>query len=340
MDFNDVWLKPTEKLEDGEKEGQSMPDSLKSVRSPFQEGHHSLKKIQLLPLAHELATSSLPELEFASPLPPITNIKPPPTVFTDLWGESDNSSSEPDNAPLSITLNLNQTVKENRDIYVSENTFVASEGKGKATIPLELNSMLDGLWENEVPSSEEANENWAEHATASSDDLNIFEDLDLFDIDAALAKQEADLQQLQENKQETDVSPWWQRLSKWGGVYSLTHVNWDNEETAEQEVLERLGYTNIPLGKETRNFIIQAARNARLPHRQEVQLTTQLANLRTQLALLPPINEEEQEDCMRLGDGRCRQKLLRSNKRLPARCNGWQLRKLLYFVDRELNSTI
>src|SRR5260370_4469351 len=136
-----------------------MPNSWKSVRSPCQEGHHSFKKIQLLPLANELATSSLPELEFASPLPPVTNIKPPPTVFTDLWGESDNSSSEPDNAPLSSTLNLNQTVKENRDIYVSENTFVASEGKAKATIPLELNSMFDGLWENQVPSSEEPNAN-------------------------------------------------------------------------------------------------------------------------------------------------------------------------------------
>src|SRR6266566_3510374 len=151
MDFSDVWLKPTEKLEDGEKEGQSMPNSLKSARSSFQEGHHSLKKIQLLPLTNELATLSLPGLELASPLPPVINIKPPPTVFTDLWGEGDNSPSEPDYAPLSSTLNLNQTVKENRDIYISENTFVASEGKGKATIPLELKSMLDGLWENEVP---------------------------------------------------------------------------------------------------------------------------------------------------------------------------------------------
>ncbi len=50
------------------------------------------------------------------------------------------------------------------------------------------------------------------------------------------------------------------------------------------------------LSKETRDYIIQAARNARLPHRQKVRLTRQLANARDQLALLPSLNEEELED--------------------------------------------
>jgi len=73
-------------------------------------------------------------------------------------------------------------------------------------------------------------------------------------------------------------------------------VNWDNAAIAEQDALARLGYTNLELSKETRAFIIQAARNARLPHQQEVQLTTQLVNARAQLALLPFYNEEEPID--------------------------------------------
>ncbi len=295
MDFNDVWLKPTEKLENGEKEGQSMPNSLRSVRSPLQEGHHSLKKIQLFPLANELATSSLPGLEFASPSPPVTNIKPPPTIFTDLWVESDNSSSEPDEVPHTDILNPNQTGEEHQYLLVSGDPLFVSEGKSKATMPLELDSMLDGLWENEIPTSEEAGEGWIEHATNSFDALNIFEDLDLFDIDAVLAKQEAEIQQ-QEYEREREVALRESRFERWGGVSSLIYVNWDNPETAEQDALERLGYANIALSEETRAFIIQAARNARLPHRQEIQLTTQLANSRMQLASLPPYNEEETID--------------------------------------------
>src|SRR5713101_4830400 len=291
MDFSDVWLKPTEKLEDGEKEGHSMPNSLKSARPSFQKGHHSLKKIQLLPLANELATSSLPGLEFASPLPPVTTIKPPPTVFTDLWGESDNSSSEPDEVPQTDMLNPNQTGEEYQYLLASGDPLIVSEEKSKATMPLELNSMLDVLWENEISTSEEADEGWTEHATNSFDALNIFEDLDLFDIDAALAKQEAEIQQ-QAYKREREVALRESRFERWGGVSSLIYVNWDNPETAEQDALERLGYANIALSEETRAFIIQAARNARLPHKQEIQLTTQLAEARAQLALLPVPNKE------------------------------------------------
>jgi hypothetical protein len=56
-------------------------------------------------------------------------------------------------------------------------------------------------------------------------------------------------------------------------------------------MLEQLGYTRVPLNKETRDSIIQAAHNARLSRRQKAQLLIQLAHARTQLALLPSLPE-------------------------------------------------
>ncbi len=284
MDFDDAWTGPAEKLENkGEKEHVHNPSQ--GIRSSFPKSPSFLKKIQPLSLANELPASSLPELEFVSALPPVTNIKPPPTIFTDLWRDSDASSSEPDEAPLTSMPNLNQTGGENQDILVSEE-------KSTVTVSSEFANMLDELWGNDAPSEVETDEDWTESTITAFDDLNIFENLDLFDIDVVLAKQEEVLQ-LQGYKRGRGTSTWRQRLERWGGG---VQVNWANKETAEWMVLERLGYTRVPLSKETRDYIIQAARNARLPHRQKVRLTRELANARDQLALLPSLNEEELED--------------------------------------------
>ncbi len=286
MDFNDVWLKPTKQFEDGEKEGQCMPNSSKSVRSP--EDHHPLKKIQLLPLANELVTSSLSELELTSPLPPVTNIKPPPTIFTDLWGES-NDSSEPDEVPQANVLNPDQT-EEQQELPVSVDPLFIFEDTSQITIPSESDNILGELWESEASTSEEASEDVTKYAIASSDILNL-EDLDLFDIDAVLAKQEAEIQQ-QAYERERGNALSENRFERWGGALSLIYVNWDDPEAAEQDALARLGYANIALSEETRTFIIQAARNARLPHKLEIQLTTQLTEARARLASLPPIKKD------------------------------------------------
>lgn len=283
MDLDDTWAEPTEKLEN--KGGEKLFLTPHQVIHPsIPKSLPSLKKIQLLPLSNELATSSLLGLEFVSTRPPATNIKPPPPIFTDLWGDSD-SSSEPDASPQTNISNLNQIVEETQDTYISEDTLFVSEEKSK------LNDMGNELWEDEPLISEEASEDWAEYDLNAFDDTNIFEDLDLFDIDAALDKQETDIQ-----LQEREVSIRRSRFERWGGISSLIYVNWDNAAIAEQDALERLGYANIELSKETRAFIIQAARNARLPHKQEVHLTTQLVNARAQLALLPSYNEEETID--------------------------------------------
>jgi RNA polymerase sigma factor (sigma-70 family) len=293
MDFDDAWAGPTEKLEDKEKKGLSF-NPRQGVYPSSPKSPSSLKKIQLLPLANELLAASLPTFELVPTLPPATAIKPPPPIFTDLWGDSD-SPSEADKVSLTSMCDPTQMGKENQDMLVSEDTLVAPEGTSKATIPLELDSMLDGLWKDEPLASEEASEDWVEHVTNSFDNPNIFEDLDLFDIDAVLAEQAADAQQ-QEYEREREVTLRESRFERWGGVSSLIYVNWDHAEAAERDALARLGYAKIALSQETRAFIIQAARNARLPHRQEIQLTMQMAEARAQLALVPPHNDEEPID--------------------------------------------
>jgi len=73
----------------------------------------------------------------------------------------------------------------------------------------------------------------------------------------------------------------------WMGSGSLLYINWDDEEKAEKEALERLGYSKINLSDATRTFIIQAARAYKLTLRQERLITNQLAKARSLLAQLP-----------------------------------------------------
>jgi RNA polymerase sigma factor (sigma-70 family) len=291
MNFDDVRTRLTEKLNDEEKK-VPFPNHQQSVYSASLKNLPSFKKIRLLPLAAELPAISLPTIAvFPAPLP-VPNIKPPPTIFPDLWGERETSSSGHAEILQTGPLDLDQIIGGHQDAHVFENTLAAPEGKSTIPILPEQESMLDGLWKN---APEETNEDWARQVTTSFDDPNLFDDLDLFDIDVALAKQEAEVQQ-QEYEQRREVANRKSRFERWGGVSSLIYVNWDNPEIAEQDALARLGYANIPLSQETRTFIIQAARNARLPHRQEIQLTTQLVHARAQLASLPPYDEEDAID--------------------------------------------
>src|SRR5712692_2230251 len=84
------------------------------------------------------------------------------------------------------------------------------------------------------------------------------------------------------------------QASGWMGSSSVLYINWEDEEKAEQEALERLGYSNLKMSDATRTFVIQAARACKLTLRQERLLTTQLANARSQLAQLPDHDDYEQ----------------------------------------------
>lgn len=292
MDFDDIGGEPTQKLARIEKERRFAPKPLPNTQEISQGGPHALKKIQLLPLADESPTPSLPKLEFFSTPPTLMGITPPPALSTDLWGENI-SLAHSDEIPASTTIKLNETTEESQDVSAPESVFSPFERQPKTTLPLELDSSLDQAWEDENTFSEMVNEDRAEYdyAIAASDDLPVFEELDLFDIDAVLDQQAADAQQ-QEYEREKERAAKENWLEKWSGSLSLIYVNWDNAETAEQDALRRLGYADIRLSKETRDFIIQAARNARLPHKQEVQLTTRLAECKRQLLRLPVYDED------------------------------------------------
>ncbi|MGH2639357.1 MAG: hypothetical protein ACRDF4_08775, partial [Rhabdochlamydiaceae bacterium] len=276
MDSDDAWAGSTGEFEEQKKKGLFL-NPLQGIYSSLPRGRHVLKKIQLLPLVDKLSPSSSSQPELLPTPPPVTNIKPPPLIFTDLWGDSDASSSKPDIFPPTTILTGNETIEEHQNQLVSENNFSIAAHNHSVTIPLDSDKIANELWRNENTLFEITSEDQVGQGINSFDPTDLFHDLDLFDIDAVLARQEEDFPQEQECEQGSDVPTRGSQPEKWGGFSSLIYVDWSNEETAERDALERLGYANIALSKETRAFIIQAARNARLPHKQEIQLTTQLA---------------------------------------------------------------
>lgn len=289
MDFDDAWAGPTEKLGDTEKKERSLH---------FQQGTQfasssslpSLKKIQLLPLIGEEPAVPLPAFENIPAPPAVPIIKPPPLLFKDLWGENESVSAEDTHQALQTgELHLEPGRDRHEDVLAFEAASLLSGEQSVVIQPLEQEENLDVFWENPSEKIEEA---WIEDASASFEDIALFAELDLFDVDAALAQQEEQSQQ-QEYEREKAATERASRFERWGGFSSLIYVNWENPETAELDALARLGYASISLSQETRAFIIQAARNSRLPHRQEILLTTQLASARAQLTSLPPHKKEE-----------------------------------------------
>ena len=121
------------------------------------------------------------------------------------------------------------------------------------------------------------------------------DDLELLDIDTALAKQEQALHHLQVEESKAASRLGRGQASGWQGAVSLIYVNWEHEEEAIQEALNRLGYAELAVSETTRAFILQAARVGGLPYQQELQLTTRLATARAQLAQIPSYDDPEND---------------------------------------------
>ncbi len=110
--------------------------------------------------------------------------------------------------------------------------------------------------------------------------------LELLDIEAellALEQAEEQYQQQRDTKHEHKRG----QAPGWMGSCSVLYINWNDEEKAQQEALERLGYTKLAISETTRSFVIQAARASSLTCRQERQYITRLINARAYLAGLP-----------------------------------------------------
>src|SRR5207247_3543677 len=81
----------------------------------------------------------------------------------------------------------------------------------------------------------------------------------------------------------------------WMGHYGLFYINWEFGEEAEQEALKRLGYAELEISEATRAFVLQAARAARLPRRQERELTIKLEQTRSLRTQLPKCKDPDND---------------------------------------------
>ncbi len=125
-----------------------------------------------------------------------------------------------------------------------------------------------------------------ENALETDPLLNSFQ---LLDIQAELAELEKIAAELADKQFEAEHSNGvfskreMVQAPGWMGSSSIMNINWENEETAKREALERLGYSKLHIIEATSDFIIQAARAYRLTHREELALTTRLAHARSHL---------------------------------------------------------
>ena len=116
----------------------------------------------------------------------------------------------------------------------------------------------------------------------------LLDDIELLDIDAALAElDEEKASRAEAEKQAAGIIIGQGNVAGWMGSYGLFYINWEYGEEAEQEALKRLGYAELEISDATRAFVIQAARAARLPRRQERELTIKLDQTRSLRSQLP-----------------------------------------------------
>jgi RNA polymerase sigma factor (sigma-70 family) len=110
----------------------------------------------------------------------------------------------------------------------------------------------------------------------------------LLDVEAELAEQERLEAEALSRRAIVEERPERGRIQApgWLGSSSLLYINWEEGAKAEQEALERLGYSQLSLSEATRAFVIQAARAYQINARQERHLMTQLTHARSHLAQL------------------------------------------------------
>lgn len=248
-----------------------------------------------LPVPTTLLTESLSGLEqdlsgFKSPAGEQVSLEPAPEEETDdllgadLWRVLDEEEDE-----------------------AGETTFEeesSDESDEFETISLQEKMDSPTDWSTSSSSAEEINSDFfaALEQPASPPDFKSSQDADtllanfgLIDIEAELAEQER--LEAEENAQPPEIEVIRARggwgASGWGGNSSILYINWADESKAEQEALERLGYSTITLSEVTRDFIIQAAQSAHLTGQRERYLTRKLAEARTRLAVLPSLSRRE-----------------------------------------------
>jgi RNA polymerase primary sigma factor len=174
----------------------------------------------------------------------------------------------------------------------SENCYISSETssnpEGPACPPSAPTGMplYDNKYVTDTSLSFEISPSMHQEETIEYDfSLNS---LELLDIEAELLLLEQAEEQSQSQRETGhfvtgDQERRRERAPGWLGNCSILYINWVDEEKAQQEALERLGYAGIAMSDTTRSFVIQAARASSLTRRQERQYVTQLVNARAYL---------------------------------------------------------
>ena len=237
------------------------------------------------------------------PIIPKTTFLSAPIIYEDIWGDD---VGEP--TVTETPFSLDQTLYADKELikeWTEDEELLGEHDDDKTLFQSENSNEISDL---PIASSFEAHENATDLLTEFEDfdtlsalgnvleqDI-LLDDLELLDIDAALAELNEEEKSLaQTEKRTAGVVSGRGNVTGWMGSYGLFYINWEYGEKAEQEALKRLGYAELEISEATRAFVIQAARTARLPRRQERELTKKLAHTRLLLAQLPRCNDPEND---------------------------------------------
>jgi RNA polymerase sigma factor (sigma-70 family) len=276
-----------------------------------------LKKVKLLAAGNEVQSIKAPLSPIIQPPVPLRRIKPPPTIFADLWDDApeqtvaievsptftETIAEKPSDCETIERIEVEEAYRHRNtlDIIAREHELVLDEEDQEPQSLLTEDIYITALYEHEEEYTTKTLLDF-EHTPTLKDFEDEFEqssylldDLELLDIDSALAEQEEAFLRIQAEKSKIASRPGKGQAPGWQGAVSLIYVNWEHEEGAIQEALNRLGYAELAISETTRAFILQAAHAAGLPYQQERQLTTRLATARAQLAQIPPCDDPEND---------------------------------------------
>jgi|GEM_PF-3514251 len=288
---DDFWPEPADRFSNLE-----VPTN--QVNTPIFDYKVDAAQSSQLAINEDTTSSSQP------PIIPKTSLSAP-IIFEDIWGDD---IGEPTFTETPSSIDADQTIYMNAKLdseWVEqeelldetdgdETSFILENEQGISTSliesPLiELENRPDLLAEFDHVSTPSILDNELEQDF-------LLDDIELLDIDAALAElDEEELSFPQAKKKDIGVLIGRGNVASWMGSWGLFYINWECGEEAEQEALKRLGYAELEISEATRAFVIQAARAAKLPRRQERELTMKLEQTRLLRAQLPNCRDPEND---------------------------------------------
>lgn len=246
-------------IEDDLGSGKKPTNVIKSETPPSHNSSEGVSLIRADTNKEATLRFDLPQ-GLVKPPGPSKVFTPTHLILEDLWGDIPDSMP-PSSSPLSTI----------------------STGTSFSALEAEIGSSDDTInFQHSVAESDQG----ASGGALEGDFWNL-EGFELIDVEAELAEQaqlEAEASQQAEGEEPGRHGR--VQAPGWMGSSTVLYIDWQDQEKAEQEALERLGYAKLIISESTRAFIIQAARAAKLTRRREKDLTSELAAARTRLAQL------------------------------------------------------